>query len=87
MPKKTTFRDTFGINYTDVISASIDTAILLSEDFDRGHLRFRNKDYILHCDPDVRRTLGLYGEAKVIISYQERTTGYYALARLYRDSK
>lgn len=87
MPKKTTFRDTFGIEYNDVLHASINVATILAEDYDRKHIRFRNKDYILHCDPDVRKTLGMYGEAKVIISYQERTTGYYALARLYRDSK
>lgn len=84
---KTTFRDTFGIQYEDILSASLDISTILSEDFDRGHIRFKNKDYILHCDPTVRKTLGMYGEAKCIISYQERTTGYYALARLYRNSK
>lgn len=82
---KTTFRDTFGIEYEDVLSASLSTEYILAEDFDRGHIRWKNKDYILHCDPTVRKTLGLFGEAKCIVSFQERKTGYYALARLYRN--
>lgn len=83
---KTTFRDTFGIEYEDIISASLDIQYILAEDFDRKHIRFKNKDYILHCDQHVRKTLGLYGEAKCIISFQERKTGFYALARLYREN-
>lgn len=83
---KTTFRDTFGIEYEDIILASLDIQYILAEDFDRKHIRFKNKDYILHCDQHVRKTLRLYGEAKCIISFQERKTGFYALARLYREN-
>ena len=86
MANKTTFRDTFGIEYEDIISASLSVERILAEDFDRKHIRFKNKDYILHCDQTVKKTLGLYGEAKCIISFQERKTGFYALARLYREN-
>jgi hypothetical protein len=86
MAKRATFRDTFGIDYADVITSTLSVETILTDDFDRGHIRWKNKDYILHCDSTVRKTLGLFGEAKVIISFQERTTGFYALARLYRDS-
>lgn len=78
------FRDTFGINYADIITASLDTRLILSDDFDRRHIHYKGKDYILHCDPSVRKTLGLTGEALCLISYQERKTGFYALARLKR---
>jgi hypothetical protein len=81
-----TFRDTFGINHSDIISASLDIRTISIEDFDRKYINFRNKDYILHCDQHVRKTLALVGEAKCMISYQERKTGFYAMARLYRAS-
>ena len=85
-PYNNIFRETFGIKYPDVITAHLDTVTILAEDFDRRFIRYKNKDYILHCDQHVRKTLGLYGEAKCMVSFQERKTGFYALARLYRNS-
>ena len=82
------FRDTFGITgHNDIISASLDKRTLYSGDFDNRYINFKNKDYILHCDAAVKQTLGLYGSAECLISYQERTTGFYAMARLYRSAK
>lgn len=81
------FRETFGIDYPDVISAHLDTLSILAEDFDRRFIRYKNKDYILHCDQHVRTCLKQLGEAKCMVSFQERKTGFYALARLYRESK
>jgi len=83
-----TFRQTFGINgHSDIISASLDVRTIYSDDYDRKHINYKGKDYILHCDSAVRKTLGLAGEAYCMVSYQERKTGFYALARLYRSSK
>jgi hypothetical protein len=81
----TLFRDTFGIDYPDIIKAYLDVYNVQTEDYDRGYIRYKNKDYILHCDQTVRKTLGLYGEAKCMVSFQERKTGFYAMARLYRE--
>jgi hypothetical protein len=79
------FRQTFGITgYNDVIKASLDTRIITSEDFDKKNINYKGKDYILHCDAAVRQTLGLTGEAYCLVSYQERNSGLYAMARLYR---
>lgn len=80
-----TFRQTFGITgYSDVVKASLDTRTIYSYDFDAKHINYKGKDYILHCDSAVRQTLGLTGEAYCLVSYQERKTGLYAMARLYR---
>lgn len=80
------FRDTFGINYPDIISASLDKITILAEDFDHGNIMWKNKHYILHCDPAVRKTLGLCGEAVCMVSFQQRKNGFFALARLYRPT-
>jgi len=79
------FRDTFGIEgYSDIISASLDKRVITAEDYDKRYISYKNKDYILHCDPAVRQMLGYMGDATCLVSYQERKTGFYAMARLYR---
>lgn len=85
-PYSNIFRETFGIKYDDIVQAHLDTLIILTEDFDRRFIRYKNKDYILHCDQHVRTCLLRNGEAKCMVSFQERKTGYYALARLYRPT-
>lgn len=82
-----TFRHTFGIKHEDVISASLDKVLITSLDFDSKILVWKNNHYILHCDPAVRKTLGFYGEAECIVSFQHRKNGFFALARLYRTNK
>lgn len=82
-----TFRQTFGITgHSDIIKASLDVRTLYDVDFDKRHINYKGRDYILHCDNHVRQTLKNEGSAYCIVSYQERTTGFYALARLHRTT-
>ena len=86
------FRDTFGLfdpqtglRYKDVISCHLRPMWLTSEIHDQKIITDeQGAAYILHCDPLVRKELGMEGDALVMISYQRRTTGNYAMARLYR---
>lgn len=81
------YRQTFGITgHTDIVKASLDVRTIYDTDYSNRLLNYKGKDYILHCDNHVRQTLKNEGSAYCLVSYQERTTGFYALARLYRSS-
>jgi hypothetical protein len=82
-----TYRQTFGIaGHSDVVKASLDVRTIYDIDYNNRLLHYKGKDYILHCDNHVRQTLNNEGSAYCLVSYQERTTGFYAFARLYRSS-
>lgn len=80
------FRQTFGvIGHNDIIKAVLDVRTIYDIDLNNRYLNFKGRDYILHCDNHVRQTLKNEGSAYCIVSYQERTTGLYAMARLHRS--
>ena len=81
----TIFRDTFSSSHSDVISAVLDSRTIYEDDYKRRFIKYKNCDYILQCDATVRQTVKLTGEAYCLISYQQRTTGFYAMARLHRS--
>ena len=80
------FRQTFGVTgHNDILKASLDVRTIYDIDLNNRYINFKGKDYILHCDQHVRHLLNSAGSAYCIVSYQERKTGFYAMARLYRE--
>lgn len=84
-------RNTFGIaNHSDILGSHLQERTLSLEDYKRGSLnenRDRNKEYKLLVD---HRTLEALYEKKTInaiVSFQRRTTGNFAVARIYQPTK
>jgi len=86
------FRETFGIlktngeKYKDIIGAYIDSRIVSINDLHAGFLRPSKNDYIytIHTDAETFHTIMNENEAHCVISYQRRTTGNFAMVRLYK---
>ncbi len=72
--------------FEDIIEAYLSTRYITVEDFDYGYLNVKGFNYRLICDKETKQSLGLDGFARVIVSFQHRTTGLYAIARIFRFS-
>jgi hypothetical protein len=88
------FRPTFGIidhetgkRYKDIILSFLHPHYITCQDFDNGFIWHNGQQYRLHCDKRVRIELGMEGYCKVLISFQIRTTGAYAIARVYNENE
>lgn len=89
---KPLIRETFGIIdgktgklYSDILSYALEREILTDETLLPNSVKYRkNLCYILQMDSRLRRALRTEKMVNVIISYQRRTTGNIALARLDR---
>lgn len=77
--------------YPDIISAHLQLRTLHFEEwyFDKAirESRDRQKLYDLLIDFNLQRELIKHGRAAVIVSFQVRTTGLFAVARLWKESK
>lgn len=86
-----TYRKTFGIydpqtnkRYDDIISSFLMTKQLSLNDIHNGTIspdRSLTK-YILHVDNNAELAIKRHGILRCIISFQTRTTGKYAIARI-----
>lgn len=87
-------RDTFGIIdgktgelYPDILSYHLGQDVFYPLHLSLKDIQERGNRYLLHMDSKLRRRLRNLKEAegqKVIISFQTRTTGRIALARIHR---
>lgn len=95
--KEAPIRDTFGVKdsdgnlYPDIISYHLET-LLVAKPFLVWTKIYDSKgrEYKLHRDSRLRQELGkLHGKErlKVIVSFQQRTTGNFAFARLYEENR
>lgn len=92
-------RDTFGIKeqktgkpYHDILTAFLQLRYITDKDLDNGFI-FENPAkeevtntndlFFLHCDGKLRRLLQQKQEVQCIISFQIRTTGNFAIARIF----
>ena len=78
-------KDKEGKQYPDILTGFLLPQYLTSHDYDIGTLTNNGQTFSLHCTHDVRKELGLYGYASCLISYQVRTNGCYAIARLLQN--
>lgn len=83
-------RNTFGKNYPDVISAYLSLRSLTVADIftDGGHIQEdsdRGKSFKLLLDNEAMKALAKQGRIAAIISFQVRTTGCFAVARLFKN--
>lgn len=82
-----TFRATFGITdeygrtYSDIVKAFLKSLPISTEDAHIGYITYAQQDYILQYDKPVALELSKTGLCSCIISFQHRTTGFYAIAR------
>lgn len=86
--------------YEDIIDYHLGTRLFTQASHKDKYILEKGIFYILHMDSKLRRrlhelsyptqlnlaTLGMETQ-KVIISFQHRTTGYIALARIYQENK
>lgn len=81
------FRETFGIigknniRYRDILEAYIEARIISVNDL---YIGFLKDIYQIHIDNKAYKEIMQNNEAKCIISYQKRTTGNFAMIRLFK---
>lgn len=89
-------RDTFGIidpetgkQYKDVLSAFIKLEVIASSklQFNSTITDSRQNVYLLRMDSKTRKELKEAKVIQVIVSYQKRTDGNYAMARIYEPNE
>jgi hypothetical protein len=89
-------REDFGIynplgkKYADIISAHLQLRRLSTEDFYEGRIAEsgdRGKNYRLSLDKETAESILKNGEVAALVSFQVRTSGYVAVARLYKTKK
>lgn len=83
-------RDSVGMMKHNIKEAFLLSKILTPQDLERGTLLSPNKrseEYILVADSKLRNALCNKGVASVIISFQRRTEGNFAVARLWESSR
>jgi hypothetical protein len=87
------FRATFGIldsngkQYPDIIRSFLELRYITKEDIMRGYLDASRFHYILHVDGKTGKEIERDGYAKCIISFQHRTTGLFAIVRLFEQER
>lgn len=89
-------RDTFGIidpatgkQYDDIIFAFIHRDVISDSklQFNSVLSDLKGETYSIQMDSKTRKKLKEEGLIEVIVSYQKRTTGNYAMVRIYRLDK
>jgi len=86
------FRETFGIlkrngeKYKDIIGAFMVARIVSVNDLHSGFLRPSPNEpiYAIHTDWETFKEIMDNNEAQCVISFQRRTTGNFAMTRLYK---
>lgn len=92
------FRETFGITnkngtkYKDIISSflflSYVSALELKKGFLRNPLNRNDNPYVMHTDYKTFMTINRNEQdTKCIISFQKRTTGNFAMVRLFEEKE
>lgn len=95
---KALFRTTFGIHnvrqhpdkqvkFHDIISSFVTPYNLSIEEVNRGYLRRQGCFYILHIDPILDKLFDEQDEVETIVSFQKRTNGFFAIARIPKDQQ
>lgn len=87
------FRETFGIlktngkPYKDIIGAYMRAQIVNVCDLHRGFLRPNPNEaiYAIHTDSETFNRINAENEAYCVVSFQRRTTGNFAMVRLYKE--
>ena len=91
---KLPLRETFGVVdgktgklYPDLLSYALEKGIVTDSILQPNSVMYRKGIcYTTHIDSKLKRVLKEQGLASVIISFQKRTTGNIALARLYKEN-
>lgn len=85
---KRTPRNTMGIDYPDIISAHLQLRRITEADFCSytiAESKDRHKSYTLLIDFPVLAAIKQTGEASCLVSFQVRTSGCFAVARLWDE--
>ena len=83
-------RDSTGQVYSNIKDYFLTNRILYLADFIKGSINSPNKQnqpYQLNVDKNLREELIRYGKAYAIISFQRKTEGFFAVARLFTKER
>lgn len=89
-PSSNSIRNTFGIDHSDIISAFLQARFLSVEDITNGYIREskdRQKRYILCMDYKAIQAHKANVDTKMLVSFQVRKDGCYAVTRIWKEQK